>query len=260
VRGRERRTPVAPVRDPAPRMSSDAPRDPPDAVRSGSERRSGSVNRSAAAGPTQFAAPARWRATSAAGRLTGAGSGLLDRATVLGRGLATEALAELVGIVDARPLHAEVVNTNVASIRVLEKCGFTQVDGHVGDDGSRSSSWSYADPSSRGLRATLRRAERYRLLDLPTAGQTDPGPHRGHTRAAPSDQYGGDDSHGYAETAWLGGSEFQTSYRHATAAPERPSETRQRSSSAAANRLQSISLLGALRTNCSTCRASWAAT
>jgi RimJ/RimL family protein N-acetyltransferase len=52
-----------------------------------------------------------------------------------GRGLATEALAEVVGIVDARPLYAEVVNTNVASIRVLEKCGFTQVDRHVGDGG-----------------------------------------------------------------------------------------------------------------------------
>ena len=52
-----------------------------------------------------------------------------------GRGLATEALAELVGIVHARPLRAEVVSTNVASIRVLEKCGFTQVDAHAGDDG-----------------------------------------------------------------------------------------------------------------------------
>ncbi|HKV68608.1 MAG TPA: GNAT family N-acetyltransferase [Gaiellales bacterium] len=52
-----------------------------------------------------------------------------------GRGLATEALAEVVDIVDARPLQAEVVTTNVASIRVLEKCGFTQVDKHVGADG-----------------------------------------------------------------------------------------------------------------------------
>jgi RimJ/RimL family protein N-acetyltransferase len=52
-----------------------------------------------------------------------------------GRGLATEALAEVVDIVDARPLYAEVVTTNVASIRVLEKCGFTKVDAHVGDDG-----------------------------------------------------------------------------------------------------------------------------
>jgi RimJ/RimL family protein N-acetyltransferase len=52
-----------------------------------------------------------------------------------GRGLATEALAEVLDIVDARPLYAEVVTTNVASIRVLEKCGFTQVGAHVGDDG-----------------------------------------------------------------------------------------------------------------------------
>ena len=52
-----------------------------------------------------------------------------------GRGLATEALTELVGIVDTRPLRAEVVSTNVASIRVLEKCGFIQVDVHVSDDG-----------------------------------------------------------------------------------------------------------------------------
>lgn len=52
-----------------------------------------------------------------------------------GRGLATEALAEVLDIVDARPVYAEVVTTNVASIRVLEKCGFTQVGAHVGDDG-----------------------------------------------------------------------------------------------------------------------------
>ena len=52
-----------------------------------------------------------------------------------GRGLATKALTELVDVVDARPLHAAVVNTNVASIRVLEKCGFTQIEAHVGDDG-----------------------------------------------------------------------------------------------------------------------------
>jgi len=52
-----------------------------------------------------------------------------------GRGLATEALAEVVEFVDARPLQAEVVSTNVASIRVLEKCGFIQVAAHVTDDG-----------------------------------------------------------------------------------------------------------------------------
>ena len=52
-----------------------------------------------------------------------------------GRGLATQALAELLDVVDARPLHAHVVRSNVASIRVLEKCGFAQVDSHVGADG-----------------------------------------------------------------------------------------------------------------------------
>src|SRR5215467_12494454 len=52
-----------------------------------------------------------------------------------GRGLATQALAELVGMVEARPLQAHVVKSNVASIRVLEKNGFVEVDRHAADDG-----------------------------------------------------------------------------------------------------------------------------
>jgi RimJ/RimL family protein N-acetyltransferase len=52
-----------------------------------------------------------------------------------GRGLATRALAELLDVVDARPLHAYVAKSNVASIRVLEKCGFVTVGEHAGDDG-----------------------------------------------------------------------------------------------------------------------------
>ena len=52
-----------------------------------------------------------------------------------GRGLATQALAELLDVVDVRPLHAYVAKSNVASIRVLEKCGFVKVDEHAGDDG-----------------------------------------------------------------------------------------------------------------------------
>jgi RimJ/RimL family protein N-acetyltransferase len=44
-----------------------------------------------------------------------------------GRGLATRALAELVEDLKIRPLHAWVVRSNVASIRVLEKCGFVLV-------------------------------------------------------------------------------------------------------------------------------------
>jgi RimJ/RimL family protein N-acetyltransferase len=41
-----------------------------------------------------------------------------------GRGLATQALAELLDEVRARPLHAWVASSNIGSIRVLEKCGF----------------------------------------------------------------------------------------------------------------------------------------
>ena len=41
-----------------------------------------------------------------------------------GRGVATEALAQFVRQVTARPLYAHVAVHNVGSIRVLEKCGF----------------------------------------------------------------------------------------------------------------------------------------
>lgn len=52
-----------------------------------------------------------------------------------GRGLATQALTELLDLVDERPLHASVAASNVASARVLEKCGFVLVGAHVADDG-----------------------------------------------------------------------------------------------------------------------------
>lgn len=52
-----------------------------------------------------------------------------------GRGLATQALEELVGIVEARPLYAHVVQSNVASIRVLEKNGFVEAERHTVADG-----------------------------------------------------------------------------------------------------------------------------
>ena len=42
-----------------------------------------------------------------------------------GRGVATRGLAEFVGFLTERPLYAHVVRHNVASIRVLEKCGFS---------------------------------------------------------------------------------------------------------------------------------------
>jgi RimJ/RimL family protein N-acetyltransferase len=41
-----------------------------------------------------------------------------------GNGIATKALAELLRIVTVRPIYARAAKDNVASIRVLEKCGF----------------------------------------------------------------------------------------------------------------------------------------
>jgi RimJ/RimL family protein N-acetyltransferase len=41
-----------------------------------------------------------------------------------GKGVATKALAEFLQIVELRPLFAYVAKRNIASIRVLEKCGF----------------------------------------------------------------------------------------------------------------------------------------
>ncbi len=41
-----------------------------------------------------------------------------------GRGVATVALSAFLGLVRTRPLYAHVAKRNVASIRVLEKCGF----------------------------------------------------------------------------------------------------------------------------------------
>ena len=40
------------------------------------------------------------------------------------RGIATGALARMLVLVTERPLHAHVASHNLASIRVLEKCGF----------------------------------------------------------------------------------------------------------------------------------------
>jgi RimJ/RimL family protein N-acetyltransferase len=45
-----------------------------------------------------------------------------------GRGLATRALSAFLHEVEERPIYAGVAETNVASIRVLEKCGFTAAD------------------------------------------------------------------------------------------------------------------------------------
>jgi RimJ/RimL family protein N-acetyltransferase len=44
-----------------------------------------------------------------------------------GKGIATQALALFLGEVTGRPLYARAVKDNLASIRVLEKCGFKVV-------------------------------------------------------------------------------------------------------------------------------------
>jgi RimJ/RimL family protein N-acetyltransferase len=42
-----------------------------------------------------------------------------------GRGIATKALTEFLGHLKARPVYARAAKDNIASIRVLAKCGFT---------------------------------------------------------------------------------------------------------------------------------------
>jgi RimJ/RimL family protein N-acetyltransferase len=46
-----------------------------------------------------------------------------------GRGVATRALELFLGQIAQRPLYAGVVSHNLASLRVLEKCGFKRVEG-----------------------------------------------------------------------------------------------------------------------------------
>jgi len=50
-----------------------------------------------------------------------------------GRGLATRALAEYLDLVTERPLYAHVADSNLASVRVLAKCGFDVVGSHRDD-------------------------------------------------------------------------------------------------------------------------------
>lgn len=53
-----------------------------------------------------------------------------------GKGVATRALAAFLRVVAERPLHAHVVEHNVGSIRVLEKCGFIREPARVDADGT----------------------------------------------------------------------------------------------------------------------------
>lgn len=42
-----------------------------------------------------------------------------------GKGIATQALSDFLGHVETRLLYAHVAKHNIASLRVLQKCGFT---------------------------------------------------------------------------------------------------------------------------------------
>jgi RimJ/RimL family protein N-acetyltransferase len=54
-----------------------------------------------------------------------------------GKGIASAALLQFLEMVKMRPLHAHVARHNTASIRVLQKCGFTMAgeDRFAGPDG-----------------------------------------------------------------------------------------------------------------------------
>jgi RimJ/RimL family protein N-acetyltransferase len=54
-----------------------------------------------------------------------------------GKGLATKALTAFLSDVKVRPLYARAAKDNIASIRVLEKCGFTIVGQDKGFSQSR---------------------------------------------------------------------------------------------------------------------------
>jgi RimJ/RimL family protein N-acetyltransferase len=51
-----------------------------------------------------------------------------------GKGVATGALRAFLAEVTERPIYAGVAEANVASIRVLEKCGFTISEAQAGDE------------------------------------------------------------------------------------------------------------------------------
>lgn len=50
-----------------------------------------------------------------------------------GKGIASEAVAQFLTKIETRPVYAHVAKHNVASIRVLQKCGFRRVQGYVSD-------------------------------------------------------------------------------------------------------------------------------
>lgn len=73
----------------------------------------------------------------------------IDRAA-WGRGIATEALELLLKLVTVRPLHARAAGDNLASLRVLQKAGFTIIGTEV----------SFAPARDRDIEETILRLEK----------------------------------------------------------------------------------------------------
>jgi RimJ/RimL family protein N-acetyltransferase len=65
-----------------------------------------------------------------------------------GKSIATRALAEYLGIVEARPLYAHVAKHNIGSRRVLEKCGFKV----IGED-------TYTNPAGEAVEEFILKLE-----------------------------------------------------------------------------------------------------
>ena len=61
----------------------------------------------------------------------------IDR-TLWGRGIASEALAAFLRLEQSRPLYAGVAPHNIASIRVLQKCGFTFCTSAIDEEPERA--------------------------------------------------------------------------------------------------------------------------
>ncbi len=59
--------------------------------------------------------------------------------TYWGQGIATRALAGLLGEITTRPLYARAAKDNIASIRVLQKCGFAIVGEDIAYSNARRS-------------------------------------------------------------------------------------------------------------------------
>ena len=84
-----------------------------------------------------------------------------------GQGIASEALSQFLVHVKTRPLYARVAKQNVASIRVLQKCGFTM----CGEDTFTDIDGEVAEEFILALGEQLPRPTGMQLKSRPVGGQ-----------------------------------------------------------------------------------------